>query len=63
MWPARLLLPGRDPDPAPRIPGLAFTGTELVGPGIGLALMLLALGGGLLTVRRRRQNSDEIDNA
>jgi uncharacterized repeat protein (TIGR01451 family)/fimbrial isopeptide formation D2 family protein len=45
------------------IPGLAFTGTELVGPGIGLALMLLALGGALLIVRRRRNNGDEIDNA
>lgn len=44
-------------------PGLAFTGTELVGPGIALALMLLALGGGLLVVRRRRQDGDVQDNA
>ncbi|WP_420368979.1 hypothetical protein [Curtobacterium sp. L1-20] len=49
--------------PTPIIPGLAFTGTELVGPGIGLALLLLALGGGLLIVRRRRQDGDETDNA
>jgi uncharacterized repeat protein (TIGR01451 family)/fimbrial isopeptide formation D2 family protein len=47
----------------PTPPGLAFTGTELVGPGIGLALMLLALGGGLLVVRRRRQNGETRDNA
>ncbi|MBT1681909.1 DUF7927 domain-containing protein [Curtobacterium flaccumfaciens] len=44
-------------------PGLAFTGTELVGPGIGLALMLLALGGTLLVVRRRRAHGDVQDNA
>jgi fimbrial isopeptide formation D2 family protein/uncharacterized repeat protein (TIGR01451 family) len=43
--------------------GLAFTGTELVGPGIGLALMLLALGGGLLVVRRRRNTGDVQENA
>ncbi|QHN62847.1 DUF7927 domain-containing protein [Curtobacterium flaccumfaciens] len=42
--------------------GLAFTGTELVGPGIGLALMLLALGGGLLVVRRRRNTGDVQEN-
>ncbi|MGN8051450.1 hypothetical protein ACTJKO_17375, partial [Curtobacterium sp. 22159] len=48
--------------PVPIIPGLAFTGTELVGPGIGLALLLLALGGGLLIVRRRRQHGDHTDN-
>lgn len=47
--------------PVPPAPGgLAFTGTELVGPGIGLALMLLALGGGLLVVRRRRRDSSEL---
>jgi hypothetical protein len=52
---------------APPIPpapaGLAFTGTELVGPGIGLALMLLALGGGLMVVRRRRLNGETQDSA
>jgi uncharacterized repeat protein (TIGR01451 family) len=49
--------------PKPIIPGLAFTGTELVGPGTGLALMLVALGGGLLVVRRRRSTGDVQDNA
>jgi uncharacterized repeat protein (TIGR01451 family) len=49
---------------APTAPaGLAFTGTELVGPGIGLALMLLALGGGLMVIRRRRGSGDVQDNA
>ncbi|WP_418515424.1 hypothetical protein ACNUCX_11200 [Curtobacterium flaccumfaciens pv. flaccumfaciens] len=49
---------------APTAPaGLAFTGTELVGPGIGLALMLLALGGGLMVIRRRRDSGDVQDNA
>jgi len=46
--------------PAPA--GLAFTGTELVGPGIGLALMFLALGGGLLIVRRRRRDGTDVQD-
>ncbi|WP_420367184.1 DUF7507 domain-containing protein [Curtobacterium sp. L1-20] len=50
------------PPVAPAPTGLAFTGTELVGPGIGIAILLLALGGGLLIVRRRRQNGDVQDN-
>ena len=55
--------PGANP-PAVTPPGLAFTGMELVGPGIALALLLLALGGGLLIVRRRRnQDGDVQDNA
>ena len=41
--------------------GLAFTGTELVGPGIGLALLLLALGGGLLVIRRRQRGTGQQD--
>jgi uncharacterized repeat protein (TIGR01451 family)/fimbrial isopeptide formation D2 family protein len=55
---------GTPAGPTPTTPGgLAFTGTELVGPGIGLALMLLALGGGLIVIRRRRQNGEAQDNA
>ncbi|WP_420369289.1 DUF7507 domain-containing protein [Curtobacterium sp. L1-20] len=57
--PANPVVAGTTPRPGQ----LAFTGTELVGPGTGLALMLLALGGGLLIVRRRRQQGDETDNA
>jgi fimbrial isopeptide formation D2 family protein len=49
--------------PNPAAPsGLASTGAEFVGPGIGLVLMLLTLGGGLLVVRRR-QNGETQDNA
>jgi hypothetical protein len=55
---------GTPAGPTPTTPGgLAFTGTELVGPGIGLALMLLALGGGLMVIRRRRLNGETQDNA
>lgn len=42
--------------------GLAFTGTELVGPGIALAFLLLALGGTVLVLRRRSQHGEEQDN-
>jgi len=46
--------------PAPPTPaGLAFTGTDLVGPGIGFALLLLTLGGGILVLRRRSQHGSE----
>jgi hypothetical protein len=42
---------------------LAFTGTDLVAPGAALALLLMALGGTVLVLRRRKQHGDEIDNA
>jgi len=45
-------------------PGLAFTGTDLIGPGIALALLLLALGGtGLFFSRRSRQAAEPEQSA
>lgn len=56
-------------DPAPPAasgstpPALAFTGTELVGPGIALALLLLVLGGAGLYQGRRARRAAEPDGA
>jgi uncharacterized repeat protein (TIGR01451 family) len=61
------------PDPAtPVVPGasgntpgggLAFTGSDVIVPGVIIALLLMMLGGATLIYRRRTQHSDEIDNA
>jgi uncharacterized repeat protein (TIGR01451 family) len=42
---------------------LAFTGTDLVAPGAALALLLMALGGTVLVLRRRKQLNGQDDNA
>ncbi|WIB77963.1 DUF11 domain-containing protein [Curtobacterium sp. MCPF17_002] len=42
---------------------LAFTGTDLVAPGAALALLLMALGGTVLVLRRRKQLHSQDDNA
>ncbi|SDH73444.1 conserved repeat domain-containing protein/fimbrial isopeptide formation D2 domain-containing protein [Leifsonia sp. 98AMF] len=42
--------------------GLAFTGSDIVAPGV-IALLLLALGGAVMIVRRRRRNGETQDNA
>jgi uncharacterized repeat protein (TIGR01451 family) len=42
---------------------LAFTGTDLVAPGAALALLLMALGGTVLVIRRRKQLHSQDDNA
>ncbi|WIB76986.1 DUF11 domain-containing protein [Curtobacterium sp. MCPF17_002] len=47
-----------------RDPGaLAFTGSDLVAPGAALALLLMALGGTFLVIRRRKQVNGQDHNA